>query len=130
MMKIIEVEWLGKKIKVPAEKIQGKTWYHINGETYCYEPASGSKSRGAQDENAAPGVCLSPMPGKIIKLAVKVGQNVRQGDLLIAMEAMKMEYSLESDIDGEVVEVNCDEGDQVKLKQTLVVVKGETANVT
>lgn len=125
VMTFVEIEWLGKTVRIPAQKINGQTWYHIDGQTYCYEPLGQRRKQGSSEENASPGVCLAPMPGKIIKLAAKKNQQVKKGDLLVAMEAMKMEYSLESDIDGVVTEVNCSEGDQVQLQQTLIIVKAE-----
>ncbi len=68
----------------------------------------------AQDEGSDHGGSLTaPMPGKIIALAVKAGDTVKSGDTLLVMEAMKMEHTITSPIDGTVTEVFFGTGDQV-----------------
>lgn len=59
------------------------------------------------------GAMVSPMPGKILKVSVKVGDNVKKGDALIIMEAMKMEHTIKASSDGEITAVNCEEGSLV-----------------
>jgi 3-methylcrotonyl-CoA carboxylase alpha subunit len=50
---------------------------------------------------------ISPMPGKILDVRVKVGDTVTKGDKLIVMEAMKMEMSLEAPRDGVIEAIDC-----------------------
>jgi acetyl/propionyl-CoA carboxylase alpha subunit len=45
-------------------------------------------------------IVSSPMPGKVIKIAVKQGQEVKVGDTLVIVEAMKMEHSIVAPCDG------------------------------
>ena len=45
-------------------------------------------------------IVLSPMPGKVIKIAAKQGQEVKTGDTLVIVEAMKMEHSILAPCDG------------------------------
>ena len=45
-------------------------------------------------------VVSSPMPGKVIKIAVTAGQQVKAGDTLVIVEAMKMEHSILAPCDG------------------------------
>jgi biotin carboxyl carrier protein len=63
------------------------------------------------------------MPGKILRVESVVGQKVKTGQVLVVMEAMKMEYTLTSAMAGEVSEVACQAGDQVKLGQALITLK-------
>jgi 3-methylcrotonyl-CoA carboxylase alpha subunit len=58
-------------------------------------------------------VILSPMPGLVARLAARPGQGVRAGEVLIVLEAMKMEHALTAPRDGVVAEVLCAAGDQV-----------------
>ena len=63
----------------------------------------------------------APMPGKIFKLLVSVGQEVKAGETLLSSEAMKMETNVKAKEDGVVKEVLFKEGDQVKQGDLLVV---------
>jgi acetyl-CoA carboxylase biotin carboxylase subunit len=65
-----------------------------------------SGSRG-QDE------IVSPMPGKVIKINVKKSQKVKKGDVLMVVEAMKMENNILAPADGEVEAVNVKTGSMV-----------------
>ncbi|MCP4913035.1 MAG: acetyl-CoA carboxylase biotin carboxyl carrier protein subunit [Oligoflexia bacterium] len=73
--------------------------------TYKYQR---SGAGGAEE-----GAMVSPMPGKILKVSVKVGDSVKKGDALIIMEAMKMEHTIKASSDGEITAVNCEEGSLV-----------------
>lgn len=63
----------------------------------------------------------APMPGKILKVAVRTGMEVKEGDLLLVLEAMKMENEIFSPAGGKVTEVKAHEGDSVNTGDTLVV---------
>lgn len=62
----------------------------------------------------------APMPGVISTLAVKVGQHVTAGDVLLSIEAMKMETAIHCEIDGEIAEILAQPGDQVDAKDLLI----------
>ncbi|MGV3770889.1 MAG: acetyl/propionyl/methylcrotonyl-CoA carboxylase subunit alpha [Sphingobium phenoxybenzoativorans] len=68
----------------------------------------GSVGGGASD-----GAILSPMPGRIIAVAVAAGESVTKGQKLLTLEAMKMEHSLVAPFDGIVAELKAAEGGQV-----------------
>jgi len=65
----------------------------------------------------------SPMPGKLIRVDVAVGDGVAEGQVLVVLEAMKMEHTLRSPHDGTVTEVMHQPGDQVEADAILVVVE-------
>jgi biotin carboxyl carrier protein len=65
----------------------------------------------------------SPMPGKVVKVLVKVGDVVRRGQALVVVEAMKMENELRSPKDGKVVELHASEGQAVEGNAKLCVVE-------
>jgi len=65
-------------------------------------------------------VVLSPMPGAIKKVNVKVGQMVSEGQELVVIEAMKMQNSLHAGKTGKVKAVNCKEGSTVDEGEVLV----------
>jgi 3-methylcrotonyl-CoA carboxylase alpha subunit len=75
---------------------------------------------------ASDGAIVSPMPGKIIAVAVKAGDKVAKGQKLVTLEAMKMEHSLTAPFDGIVAELGAAEGAQVSEGALLArIEKGE-----
>jgi len=66
------------------------------------------------------GHVAAPMPGVVTTISVKVGQAVKQGDLLLSIEAMKMETSITAPRDGEVAEILVGPGAQIDAKDLLV----------
>ncbi|MBE7636821.1 ATP-grasp domain-containing protein [Sneathiella sp. P13V-1] len=79
---------------------------------------------GTGDDGGA-GAITSPMPGKIIQMAVAAGDTVAKGDTLAVMEAMKMEHSLTAAADGTVAEVYYEVGDQVDEGELLIRLEAE-----
>ena len=73
------------------------------------------------------GSLVSPMPGKVLDVLVQAGANVSAGQALIVMEAMKMEHTLRSPVDGTVESVAVAVGDQVEGNVILAVVTGHEA---
>ena len=63
---------------------------------------------------------LSPMPGLLVKLAVEVGQEVKEGEELAVVEAMKMENSLRAIQDGIVAKLSAVEGDSLMVDEIIL----------
>ena len=61
-----------------------------------------------------------PMPGTIVNVAVKAGQSVRKGDILVVLEAMKMENEIMAPHDAQVAAVLVNKGDSVETGTPLV----------
>jgi glutaconyl-CoA decarboxylase len=62
------------------------------------------------------------MPGKIWKMHVREGDVVTEGQLVLILEAMKMENEIFAPIGGRVASINCKEGDSVNTGDVLVVI--------
>jgi acetyl/propionyl-CoA carboxylase alpha subunit len=88
----------------------------VDGVNFCIEGKSKSKSKKSKSGNSS---MLSPMPGKVIDILVKKDAVVKAGDVLVIMEAMKMEHSIKASSDGVIknVFVQIDQliGDGVEL---------------
>jgi pyruvate carboxylase len=63
----------------------------------------------------------APMPGKVIKVNVKVGDAVKAGSVLLVTEAMKMETNVKAKADCKIAEVRFKDGDKVEKEDLLVV---------
>ncbi len=72
-----------------------------------------------------PAEVVSPMPGSVIAVQAESGARVSEGDVVVVVEAMKMEHSLAAPISGRV-EVLVGVGDQVKVEQVLARLIPET----
>jgi len=62
----------------------------------------------------------SPMPGTVTKVHRKVGDLVKKGESVLAMEAMKMELVLKADYNCRVVKINVKENDFVEAGSVLI----------
>ena len=94
-------------------------WVFVNGHVFTFEVAEieGRRRRvNARDL----GALTAPMPATVRRIEVKPGDSVRQGDVLILLEAMKMELPVRSPADGVVRRLNCREGEMVQAGQELV----------
>lgn len=78
------------------------------------------KDSGSGGQNLSNGRIVSPMPGKIVKIEAKTGQHVAKGDLLLIVEAMKMENNILAPFEGKVEEVYVEEGEQVMNESELI----------
>jgi pyruvate carboxylase len=76
-----------------------------------------------QAETDHPDQIGAPMPGTIATVNVTIGQTVARGDVLVTIEAMKMETSVRADRDGKVSEVIARPGEHVEAKDLLVVLE-------
>jgi len=66
------------------------------------------------------GIIAASMPGKVVLLRVKAGDSVREGDVLLVLESMKMENEIASPISGIVKEVKVSEGSAVNIGEIMV----------
>lgn len=62
----------------------------------------------------------APMPGTILSINVTKGQTVKKGEILLVLEAMKMENEIVSPIDGKVISINVKPGDNVNSGEILI----------
>lgn len=123
----------GKEYTVSVgERKDGISPVTVNGETYdvalvpepkkerkvvVKAPASTPKTGEKDDLQDA---LRSPLPGTIVDIPVKVGLEVKEGDTLIVLEAMKMDNNLTAERDGKIKAILVNEGDAVIENTPLV----------
>jgi 3-methylcrotonyl-CoA carboxylase alpha subunit len=97
------------------------TWVFLNGRTYAISQASGDRRRttGTDDEMAL----SAPMPATVAAVNVVPGQAVKRGDVLVTLEAMKMELAVRAPRDATVRQVLCRPGELVQPGVPLVELK-------
>ncbi len=76
-------------------------------------------------DQVSEGTALAPMPGGVVRVAVSEGDRVEAGQLLVVLEAMKMEHAVHANRPGTVGVVNVVEGDQVETGRILVVIEAD-----
>jgi pyruvate carboxylase len=75
-------------------------------------------------EKGNPCHIAAPMPGKVLKVNVKAGDAIKEGDVLMVTEAMKMETNIKAKADGAIADVKFKEGDKVEKEDLVIVVAG------
>ena len=101
-----------------------QSWLQWQGHSVCFEDATHSAA-GTSDQ-AGSGQIRAPMDGAVIEVCAKAGDAVKRGQVLVIMEAMKMEHSLKADCDGTVESADLAVGSQVKRQQLLVSIKPDS----
>jgi len=90
----------------------------LAGVPEAHESGTGSKPK--RPKPTKPGDVAPPMPGRVVKILVAVGDQMKSGDPLLIIEAMKMESQVPAPIDGTVTAILAAEGDQVKPDETVI----------
>jgi len=92
----------------------------LDGHAYVFERVD--DAHGGSAGGAGSGSVVAPMPGKVVKVLVAVGDVVTAGQPLIVVEAMKMETTLVAEIDGTIATVGADVGAMVDAGAVLVAI--------
>ncbi|QWV92978.1 pyruvate carboxylase [Geomonas oryzisoli] len=118
---IVKLNAIGKTQPDGTKKI----YFELNGNarsvTVRDQSVQSDESGHEKADKSNPKHVGAPMPGKVIKLNVKVGDAVKAGDILAVTEAMKMETNIKAKEDGTVAEVKCKEGGKVEKEELLFV---------
>ncbi|WP_131576368.1 pyruvate carboxylase, partial [Paracoccus nototheniae] len=106
------------------EKGEMKVFFELNGQPRQVRvpnrKATGAQAARPKADAANPGHVGAPMPGVVASVGVAQGQAVKQGDLLLTIEAMKMETGLHADRDGTITALHVSPGQQIDAKDLLV----------
>jgi len=87
-----------------------RTWVFLDGVTHVIEPSRRTSAGAGQDAAQL----AAPMPATVTQIHVAVGQTVAPADLLVTLEAMKMELPIRATTHGTVTTINCRVGELVQ----------------
>ena len=90
----------------------------VDGHVFRVKPVelTGTRKKKKKEE----GDLTSPISGKVVNVKVKKGDSVKKGDVLMVIEAMKMEYLIRAPYNGKVKNINFKEKDQIEIGQKTV----------
>lgn len=112
-----------------AYAVEGReTWVFIDGRTFLVsDTADGSPRRSSLGDQDA---FTAPMPATVLKINVTAGQAVERNDVVMVLEAMKMELPIRSPRDGVVKAIGCEVGELVKPGTTLLELEGDPSRAS
>lgn len=73
--------------------------------------------------NASGYIVECPMPGTILEIKIRIGDNIKRGDVLFILEAMKMENEIIADQDGIIADILVNQGNTVESGEDLCIIK-------
>ena len=117
----VEVESLGEGASVPVVSAPAPVAAPAAPATPAPAPAPEAPAAPAPVAEGAMTV-TAPMPGKILNVKVNVGDSVNSGDLVLLLEAMKMENEVFATATGKVTEIRVKSGDSVNTGDVLMVI--------
>ena len=114
----VEVVRDGRRYIATVARDGARAWVHVGGHVFVIEPARAETRRGsaAADHDAL----SAPMPATVARINVKPGDRVSNGDVVILLEAMKMELPIRAPRDGAIAKINCSAGELVQPGVPLV----------
>ena len=95
----------------------GDTWVFLDGEVHLVRAGRDARRPARADEEAA---LAAPMPATVVAVNAEAGAQVAKGDVLVTLEAMKMELAIKAPRDGKVGRVLCRPGELVQPGVPLV----------
>lgn len=124
---VLSLQMEGRAYAVDVDERADSLQVHLRGQSFKIDVADERKmrQRAATASFTVEGrqLITAPMPGKVTKLLVKLGDEVKEGQGLVVVEAMKMENELKSPKAGKVVELFAQEGSTVENNAKLLTVE-------
>jgi len=112
------VEHDGGQDRVFAARRGAVTWIFWNGHVYRVEDDTASAA--ASHRSGTVDALTAPMPARVVRLLVSSGDQVKKGQTVVLLEAMKMELPVRAPADQVVGAIRCREGELVQADQVLV----------
>ena len=107
---------------------EGKVWSAtVEGKTFEIEipdaaPVAKKKRTGSGKKKKS-GTVSANIPGKVVTVEVSEGDSVTEGQVILILEAMKMQNEIQAPVSGTVISVSCEEGQAIEANVPLVVIE-------
>lgn len=128
-----------RKVKVNGTEyeveldMEGSVWKAtVNGQTFDIEVpdvetvAKPRRSGGRKKKKS--GTVSANIPGKVVTVEVEEGQRVEEGQVILILEAMKMQNEIQAPVTGTVTTVHCSEGEAIEANVPLVVIEPDATD--
>lgn len=119
----------GRRVLAHVASDGARLWVHVEGETWSLERVAdarsgrageGAAARASADGAPTAGPIVAAMPGRVLDVLVAEGDEVRKGQALLLLEAMKMELRIAAPVDGVVRRVHVAAGQVIERGAALV----------
>ncbi len=114
-MKVYKIKVNGKSYRVELEEIE-----QVDSAPLEEKRKQETKKIVNNDSNKE---VVSPIQGQVTNIKVKIGDKVQKGDVLLIIEAMKLENEVVSPFEGEVKEILVSKGQNVKAKEPIIIIE-------
>ena len=116
----------GTEFEVELE-MDGDTWKAtVEGQTFEVKvPDAGpapKQRRSSGGKSKKSGKVSANIPGKVVTLEVNVGDVVAEGQVVMILEAMKMQNEIQAPVSGTVTEIHCEEGQSIEANVPLLII--------
>jgi len=130
MPETYEIDIDGEIFSVNIEEIdEGKLRAIVSGTEFIVKlpddaktPPTPRRRSGGGGSKVKSGTVSTSIPGKIVTLEVTLGQEVIEGQVILILEAMKMQNEVTAPVSGKISSISCSEGDNVEANMVLVVI--------
>ncbi len=104
----------------------------VEGQTFTVEVPNAQVAprarRGGGAKKKKSGTVSANIPGKVVTVEVKEGDIVKEGQVILILEAMKMQNEIQAPVDGTVINVACEEGQAIEANVPLIVIEPESSD--
>jgi biotin carboxyl carrier protein len=101
----------------------------VEGQTFTIEVPSAQAAprprRGGGAKKKKSGTVSANIPGKVVTVEVNEGDVVKEGQVILILEAMKMQNEIQAPVNGTVISVACEEGQAIEANVPLVIIEPE-----
>ncbi|MCB9669362.1 MAG: DUF2118 domain-containing protein [Alphaproteobacteria bacterium] len=109
----------GRQRAVGVHSAGDRVSVQADGHAFSAEVVDPRKVRADLAGGAGEGVVATPMPGVVVRIPAKVGQAVKAGDVIVVVEAMKMENEFKAPVDGVVASIDVAVGQALEASAIL-----------